>query len=204
MPTTGDVFRITLCADLFGQDVCNIFHYIVAAWTGNVSLEDVIDEFIDAVVTKIDDIQSNSVVYQMVSIADAMSPEVYFEKPYTVTASGTTSPSLPSYAAYGFKLVRTDRTTRNGYKRFAGVGEEQVSGNDVVSPSGAGYTALETALAADLAVTGSGGGSATLAPAIVRMSPLDPYQVSEVNLVSAAELNPIITTQNSRKVGRGN
>lgn len=204
MPTTGDVFRITMCAELFGQDVCNVFHYIVAAWTGNVSLEDVIDDFVTTVVTPVKAMQSSSLVYTMISIADAMSPEVYFEKPYTSAGGATSTPSLPSYAAVGFKLVRTDRTTRNGFKRFAGVIEGDVTANALTNPNLSGWTAIETALAADLTVSGSGGGAATLAPAIVRMSPLDPYQVSEVNLVSSAEVNANVTTQNSRKVGRGN
>lgn len=203
MPTVGDVFRITLCAEMFSQDVCNVFFYTVAFWTGNVTLEEVLDEFIATVVEPVRAVQSNSVVYTEVSIADAMDPAVYFEMPYTSVGAESGAAGMPSYVAYGFKLVRTDRTTRNGYKRFAGVTENQVTGNNIVTPGAAAFTDIEDGLAADLAVTGGGGGTATLAPAIVRMSPLDPYQVSEVNLVSAAEMAVYVTTQNSRKVGRG-
>lgn len=204
MPVAGDVFRITMCAELFEQQVCNVFYYIVAAWTGNVSLEDVLNEFIDTVIDPVRQAQSNSLVYQDLSIADTNQPEVFFEMPLTVAGIGAASPSLPSYAAFGFKLVRTDRSTRNGAKRFAGVPEAAVTGNAIVSPTATVYTNIETALAANLVVTGTGGGAATLNPCIVRFSPLDPYQISELNLVSEAQIQPNATTQNSRKPGRGN
>ena len=103
----------------------------------------------------------------------------------------------------GFKLVRTDRSTRNGAKRFAGILEAQVTGNELSDPTNAGWVAIETALAADLAVTGSGGGAATLSPCIVRFGGLDPLQITELNLVSEAQVRVNVTTQNSRKPGRG-
>lgn len=204
MPTAGDVFRITSCAELFDQQVCNVFYYLVAAWTGNVSLEDVIDEFIATVLDAVNDIQSSSLVYSNVALADAMTPSVAFEKPYTAAGAYATSPSLPSYAAFGFKLVRSTPVTRNGSKRFAGVCEDQVTGNDITSLPAGSQATIEAALAANLEVTGTVDGSATLIPVIVRFSPLDPYQVVEANPITEAQMKVAVTTQNSRKVGHGN
>lgn len=203
MPTAGDVFRITSCAELFGQQVCNVFYYLVAAWTGAVSLEDVIDEFIDSILDPTRVVQSSSVVYNNVSLVDAMTPSVAFEKPFTDAGLYTTTAAMPSYVAFGVKLVRDTPVTRNGSKRIAGVCEGQIVGNDVTSLPAGAQAAIEAAYAADLSVTGSVGGSATLIPVIVRFSPLDPYQVVEANPITEAQFKTTVTTQNSRKVGHG-
>lgn len=108
---------------------------------------------------------------------------------------------LPPFIAASVRLAVSSRVTRPGQKRFVGLCEVDNAGG-VMAPGIRGqynllaqYFVQTLTLPAPMAFT-------TLTPMIVRLNPETGAVVASQPVVSAY-VNPNISTQNSRKYGRG-
>jgi len=107
-------------------------------------------------------------------------------------------PSDPGGTALSFKLIRSNRTTRNGSKRIGGIGDDIIDDTTGASLSSQpGIAAIENAFESPFPVTVSGSASCTLRPVIVRR-PATGLPVSVFQRVSACEFRGI-GSQVSRK-----
>lgn len=106
--------------------------------------------------------------------------------------------SLPPFVCWRFQYMRATRLVRHGWKRFAGVPEAWVA-DGVISGHGTEILALETALGATIV----GGLGLNYEPKIARRIPVV-GQPTEYELFPIAEVAfRGISSQNSRKFGRG-
>lgn len=104
---------------------------------------------------------------------------------------------MPTFVAWGFRLNRSNSTTRNGQKRFGGVPEIYVEDS---APVGSALTIL-TSAAGGLGTTHSitvGSTQYNLQPAIVRKDPTTPFGILASQWVQDATFTHV-TTQNTRK-----
>lgn len=109
---------------------------------------------------------------------------------------------LPTFCAVGCRLTVPTRVTHPGQKRFPFVGESDVGDNTV----GAAYLTLAAAVAAKYCSTitlGAPVATGTLTPQVVRWTKTVPAAVSAVQDINGYVLNNRITTQTSRRFGRG-
>lgn len=100
---------------------------------------------------------------------------------------------MPSLTAVNFKLNRSTKETRNGSKRYCGLGEAQVTDNSLNAGGITTWATMEAPLATALT-----DGVDTFNPCMFRPD----YPVvgqDTYNLVSSATLSSVITSQRSRK-----
>lgn len=116
-------------------------------------------------------------------------------------APGTLGEWLPSYCAVGVRLAVGTRVTRPGQKRFPGLTEGDNSNGTITA-------AFQTLVGAVAAVYS---GSATLGapalaevihPVVATFAPQNPVPVASQRVIGYL-VNPVITSQVSRKIGRG-
>lgn len=202
MTQVNDILKVTMCAELFSEQVCNVFFYVVKVWTGNADLSDVANNFISQVINPIRAIQSSSLEYQQVAVENVTDGLEFVEVSYVQTGSVGGTPALPSYVAATFKLGRTTKITRNGSKRFAGITEADVIDNNTNFLTSQ-TDPIEAALAADLDVVVSSVSEGTLGPVIVGRDVLGHLDLARINAVSFGLLSQNISSQVSRKAGQG-
>jgi hypothetical protein len=108
---------------------------------------------------------------------------------------------LPPYCAYAMRQTVSSRVTRPGQKRFWGLGES----DNFAGAIGTAIFALYEALApkfTDVITLGAPVATGTLAPIIVRIDRATGAVTASQN-VDGHVTNSNISTQNSRKFGRG-
>lgn len=196
MASVGDVIRIRGCQVLLGESLCNVFYYVVSIWTGNLTLDDVLDEFRAVVVSILTGKQTNDLEWTDMNADNLNDPDEFVERPITQFGSSIDQ-TMPAYVAFGVQLVRTTKQTRHGGKRLAGFGEEHwVDG--VFTPEAATVISVEAACSAVLDIDPGGGDQIFMEPVIVGTGILGQPDPARINLVKQAVLRRD-TTQNSRK-----
>jgi hypothetical protein len=197
----GDLLQLVDNQTYLGQQILNVYYYRVTpalGITGNY-LELLNDYWEDNVLPPICAIQNDGLSHVSREWRNLSNNVDLFTAsnviPGTNAEPGTAQE--PSFVSAGFILRRESLVTRNGYKRFAGLSENLISGNTWVG----GATLLNniaTALAGDLNI-----GIISSAEPVIVKRPIDPpvgvYQYSSIG--SAAFRS--IGTQNTRKAGRG-
>lgn len=196
----GDLLRFTDRQTFLGQTVLNVYFYRVTSITGldDTYLDVLGGWFKDNVVSPVAALQSASVSHTelfLENLSNGVDILTYDDGfPIAGEASGD---ALPPYASYGFQLLRESRTTRNGYKRFAGVTEANQD-DGIYTGGGTAITDVEDALAADVVI-----GLATVAEPVIVKRPFDvPVVTFEYASIGGALFRGI-GTQNTRKFGRG-
>lgn len=208
MVSSNDILEFTLTSwyETSGNKGLNVFQYRVTGDTPFSLLDygqDICNAWYAAQVALLQPITSTLVSWRDLTIVNLSQPlEIWLGIADDLSAGAVSGDCLPPAVSWGFILRRSDRTTRNGYKRFWGVPESlQVNGQ----PAGAAITALPViadALGAALPLTGLGVPdiSIILAPEIVRKDATGAMTLHQP--VYDGQFRTI-GTQNSRKFGRG-
>ncbi len=197
----GNVLKLTDCQTLFGQSLCNVFYYLVSVWTGNADIDDVLTDWIAGVLPTIIPIQHGDLTHIEVAAENVSTGLEFGSQAIAVSGGIVAAPSLPSYVAASFRLERTTRLTRPGFKRLGGVPENLVDDNDY-DVGLAAVIAAANVMGAVVNMTTPAPGDGQLTPVIVGRNTdgsLDLTRVAPVTSVSPI-LN--ISTQVSRKPGR--
>lgn len=195
----NDVVEVILRGTCVGQATVNVFHYEQIAGTGTDGAVGLVNSFEDTVIDALQDIIPEDVGYQSVEYKSVKG--TFYEGSLVLgTTVGTrTGDTLPPYAAWSFRFLRTLSDSRGGYKRIGGIAEpDQVDG----VYTGGIITNLQAAAVA-MGVQLSTVGGNTWRPVVVSLI-LNGIERTEplINPVSGVQFQRI-TTQNSRKFGRG-
>lgn len=202
MALLGDVFQILFEQELLGQVVRNVFGYVVSVADPAGTPEDVADRMIVEIGNVYNGLQAGAVNNIQITVINLDDATEFIEKGWTGAGTdGTSGPVLPSYVAAALKLLRGDTDTRNGSKRIAGIGEDRVTDNDWTSFDSVTALAVQDAFAATIFIT----------PSLMEMDPIiigrDPItgqpDTGRIAPIIEAQAQEGISTQNSRKAGRG-
>lgn len=146
----GDIWELTLRGTYQGQEILNVFGYVeTVALGGDVAGADVAKWLWDTIGTDLLAMTVDGVEYGQVDALQVTGGVAIGS--YTI-ASGSgdrTVEGLPSFATFSFRYNRASQASRHGYKRFAGVSEDWVSGNTNSFPS-VQTNALIAALESDI------------------------------------------------------
>lgn len=202
MSLLGDVFQIIFEQELMGQVIRNVFGYVVSVADPTATVDEIAVQMIADIGDVYATIQVPQVSNTLVTVKNLDDLNEFLEKDWSGIGSlGDSGPAMPSYVAYGFKLLRGDVDTRNGSKRIAGVGEDVVLLNEWTSFDAVETLAVEDAFADTIFIAAT---LMEMSPIIIGRDPItgqpDTGRIAPVNEAQAQEL---ITTQNSRKAGRG-
>lgn len=182
----------------------NVFHYdvltIEGAWTLAASGQQVADGW----AAHMDLDWSNAIstwgtVVGMKINNRSMALE-FWEGEFTTPIEGAVSgQTMPPFCAWGFKYQRTTKATRNGAKRIMPVSEDDVLNGVPIETAVIRCNQLAEALADTIAITWEGVFGLTIEPIIVRK---DTGFGDIRNPISGVTFERL-TTQNTRKLGRG-
>lgn len=203
----GSILEFRFFQRYLDQVALNVQHYIVLAMEVLADdLSDYAQPLFEYWTGYLAPVQSNQLTYERGELYEVNGLEfgIYADpSPNTGTLTGET---LPSFVAVSVQQVRSSRATRHGWKRFTGITELSVVGNELTS---AYLTNWQTAVAnlfvenqelisAEFPETRS----ITIQPIIWGGNdpdfPLGRYSTIENSVVKAN-----VTTQNTRKAGRG-
>lgn len=197
MASVGDILRITDCQTLFGQEVCNILYYVVSIWTGNNTLDDVIDEFINDYVSVVRQRQHPDLAHTEFKVENITNGLDFAIRSDNIPGTNPTSTeAAPSFNAFSVTKNRTSKLTRSGSARIAGVSEGDMDGNDSTL-SAAEKQQLEDALTAQI-IKSAAPDEFTLDPVIVGVLANGDPDLSRVQPFTTASFRGI-SSQVSRK-----
>lgn len=200
---TGDIVRFNVAMTTVQQTARNIYYYRIEAAINSITGNELAEAFFNFQDTVIMNALSQTVTLNSVQVDNVTDGLSFGEFAASGFTGAITGEAMGPFIAYGYTLLRTNKLTRNGFKRFPGVVED-AQNNGAIQSSWVNYNRLltiETQLAATLNLSGASG-QVDVAPVIYgdvnanRPSPVWQY-------VSEAALSPRLTTQSSRKVGRG-
>lgn len=216
----NELYLLTLFGDIMGQQTVNTFTYyqVSAETSAETSAHVLAEAFIDAFVQAgigfcsggISQEQSYTAV-RVVNLFEDVSDFAEIALPTTAKGASTDA-AMPPFVAYSFRTPWLGSGVRRGFKRFGGVRETVVT-NGVIEPAAIAdlQSEIGDALAQPLSV-GNGDYQhvvvrrvKTLDPETGKYSYDYPTNVGELYQVepSVWVIQPNISTQNSRKFGRG-
>lgn len=193
----GDVIRITQKSLYGGEEQVNVFFYQVRTIGVGVSYADILDTFDGFVsVAHANVAHAGTNIFQLDALNITNGVDI---GALSTDIDGTIGgEGMPTFVAWGFKLTRTDTSTRNGSKRFGGVSESSVLNGNAEASIVPSLNALATVLQNDLVVAGDAS-ETRLVPVIVGRTPTGEYDLARINIVQSAAYRKV-TSQVSRKI----
>lgn len=213
----GDVLQLVLSGKYLSQLWENVFFYRVEDTPTEGILEGLVTEFEDEVLAPMALVQNLSTLYDQITCKNIFSDDEFVKAPLdTTVGSNSSGEVLPSFVSARMKLVRSNARVRHGRKSLVGMSEGDCNGQEWTS----GYFDDLEVLAPKFALELSPGGVDFLKPVIVgrvfvEADPPDipnsfyrlPTSQAEMSnkwaYVISTLASPIISTQNSRKIGHG-
>lgn len=202
----NDILQITDVSVMDSSEILNVYFYRTTARDVDTDYPDVSSCFQSDVQNALLQLQSGACVHTAIHIRNLTNGiDVYDE----VTNNGGVvgGENFPNFVSLGFRLVRTNATTRHGSKRIGGLPETLIAGNSVVGAFNAAVAAAAAALAADITFPGTGTDEYTGEPVIIGRWPINTPNAGQLNL---SVVNPVataalirVTSQTSRRKGRG-
>jgi len=198
----GNLLQITDVQTLNNQQVLNVYYYRVSETPTDEtdSYAEISADFQTKLMTPIRAIQCARLIHTSLVIRNLTNALDLYEEAFSLAGTQTSagqSADMPPFVAHLFRLLRSDLSTRNGYKRYAGVRDEDVQGGVTVLASSL-YNAIIAGLVDDL-VDNDGG---VYSPVIVKRPITTPATTYVHSEILDAQYRGV-TTQNTRKIGRG-
>lgn len=156
------LYRVDAFQQYLGKEVLNTFWYRENA--GLNTKADLLGGLFNAQIQPlIAAVQNTGVSHTNIRVTPIFGAGIEFNVAPTAPAGTIPGDQMPSFLAASIRLNRSDRTLRNGWKRFAGLLEQEVGAQSFSGGFVTLLTTLGTAIAADLA-----GGGDLFHPQIVR------------------------------------
>lgn len=203
--SAGNIIQITMRTTFASQQALNVFHYAIITPQSEFNPETVCDAFVTDELAVLMPQLSSQVVLTGVEYKDLTNGLDIYEKAYSVNG-GQSGDALPPFAAYAFRFNRSTALTRHGQKRFWGIPESHQANGTAISSQIPYLTEIADTFNGDLQETAQSSRNFVANPVIVGRT-LNAQNVYELDLT---KINPVasvayvrISTQNTRKIGRG-
>lgn len=208
MPAIGDIYEVVDSSTMLGQKVLNVYFYRLSALpVGFTGASDVAQGFVDQVLPEVRAIQTTDVLHQSVKARNLFDETDAHEILISSPGIGAAD-SISTFNAFAFRLVGDNAAVRAGAKRIAGVNTTYVT--DGVVDDAAQLTALNTLADTIAGIMTFGLGFSLADPTIVkRIADGGGYRLpinageAVYSLITDVLFSPLVTSQVSRKVGRG-
>lgn len=192
---TAGLYKVDLQHQYLGEQMLNTFWYRHTL-DANDEADNLADGFDTDILPLIALIQSSSVTYSNIRVTPIFGTGVEINLPPTTANGALVGTDMATYMAVSIRLNRSTNELRNGWKRFAGLLEENTGATSFAGGYNSSVNTLATALADQITTVG-----AIFNPYIVRR-PFSTKQQSPnwegILVASAIGLNRP-TSQTSRK-----
>ena len=205
MPEVGTaiLMRAEVTTTYALQTFKNVFWYIRTTGV-TPDYEQWHTDFSNVLLQEIHDQQTSSVDMPLLSVVNVNSTDVPYEADPGFGGGPIGGEDLPPFVAAGIRLTRSTNETRHGQKRLFVGSETSMAGGAWLTADFLAYEAIADIMGADLVAD-----SLPWSPVIVRRFTLAPDPVLLpvdgyiYNFVNGAVVNPNVTSQTTRKFGRG-
>lgn len=191
----GEIYRLTDFQTYGGQVCLNVYFYRQSTAVGSGGAAGCISAWVQDVLPLVIAVQQAGVLHTRVEVLNITDGFEVSSADLVANNQGTRSgEGLPSYAAWGFRLLRGSMLTRHGAKRLVGVSETDVVGNLPVSGFLSNLALTANIFATDIVMTSD----STYQPVIVKR-PIVPGSGDPVFSYVIGGQFTYATTQNTRK-----
>lgn len=194
MPTTNSgIYEVVLEQTYGAEIVKNVFHYLHTLGNDDEQQE-CADAFDEDALASIASIANDLIKYTEIRVANLTGLLADVSIVPSIAEGDVSGAVMPSFVSCPFRYIRSSKETRNGAKRFGGITEENITGNNFLPAFFTAMQAIENVLAGQIDVVG-----AIFEPIILRKPDVaGVFTYNEVANVIAVDR---VTTQNSRKTG---
>lgn len=209
--TVNDLLEITMGMDCLGQEALNCWQYNIQTMPDPVGAVQIAEAWWNHVKTTYRGLFTNDQVhaYSFVRIRELNNPvgalaeySIPFAEQAGDRAAGGATDQMPPFASAGVRLVVGTRATRPGQKRLPGVTERDQASGFLVNT---GFYLDSVSDLMDVMVApmilGAPAALVELIPIVTRKDATG--AVTAHQPVTGYLINDHVTTQNSRKIGRG-
>jgi hypothetical protein len=205
----SSLIEVTMGMLWFGQQTLNVYQYEVDVWPNPTSAINAAEAWWNHVKTDYRAliVSGGGRNFNSVTVRELNNPTgdlAEFSIPSAeeggTRSAGSLGAFLASFNAVGVRLTVGSRATRSGQKRIVGLTEGDVQGNDVSS----GFIPLVENLMDTMTthmILGAPSALVELSPIVCRKDITGAVTASQP--VTGYVVNPFLTTQNTRKFGRG-
>jgi len=192
----NDIIQLVTTAELFGQVINNVYHYkITTLGTGNVAAEETVASWLDMVLPDLRNVMTASMQFRELFAVNLGFPSDFYAT--TLAIDGNipvgTSPGQPSWMTLVFRYNRVSAADRNGYKKIAGVTENNTAGNAWSGAAGL-ITDIENALGG---IIGGSISSGYIMTPFVAHRPIS-YGTNPTGYIPSSVKYSMLSTQRSR------
>lgn len=202
----NNILQIDDLQTYLGQTVLNVYHFQVSDLASLADYESIANVFQGEIIDTVKAHQNNALTHTRIIVRNLSNGIDIYEKPIAISGSYGDSPAS-SLLSFAFRLVRSSLATRHGQKRFAGVGENMVVGNDAEAVIMPALNATAVAIGSGFSIDSGGDYDFTAKPVILGRFPTGHAQAGEIDITV---VNPVLsaqyirlTTQTTRRAGRG-
>jgi len=205
----GDIAQFSVTGDIMNQTWTNVYTYKVVVWPGSVTGEQAGEAFWDHIKTVYRALLPVgwASAFTSVTVRDLSNTAgdyAVYGIPTAERAGTRANPSgniLPPFLAVGVRLNVASRVTRPGQKRFAGMYEVDSDGDTVNATFASLVEDIMDVMVGPI-VLGAPAATVSLDSIVVKRSPVDGSVLAD-QYVTSYTVNNQITSQNTRKIGRG-
>lgn len=203
-----DVYEVIDRQTLAGQEVLNVYFFINNEVLSARVAQDLIDKFLTDYMPDILSSQTGDCLHTEISARNLFNATDRAVNAISLSSGGVATDYQNTFSAIGFSLVQDNGAVKNGSKRIAAVPDQYVTDGVVTD---AGYVTILNNLAATLASSLMFGIVETFVPIVVKRILTLPgiyrlpenYAETVWGRITDAVFNPSVTSQTSRKIGRG-
>lgn len=199
----NNIIRLTASGSYLGTIFRNVYHFRVVSIVGAPTLYDFVDAWRASNLVQIRSLQNTNVQYSELKAEVINHPDKEFVVQSVSHAGTRTGSGSPSFMAISIRLAVGSRITRGGYKRLVGVNEEDVSGQFFTPAFITAFNSVAPYFVDDLNYSFRLGTDSLIANQIILGKILDENTMMwRHQKIIAAQIQGV-TTQNTRKIGRG-
>lgn len=201
---SGSLFEIKDIQSRGTDQFLNVYWYYIDIPPGTLAASAVATAWETIFSVWLPPVQPSTVLHDVIAVDEVTSGSNWIERPSVVPNGSLLGTPLASFVSASIKLLRATKDTRNGWKRIPAGDEDTASGNDWTAGMIANLDNLAAVMNDYLDL-----GANRPDPVIVRKTynettgELNPPTMWIYNLVASAEAKTQMTTQNTRKRGRG-
>ncbi len=189
------IVRIEDRQEMAGEGLINTYHYLLNSTEPAPDLNALAEGFDTTVIQVMKDSQASSLRHTELYLKTVNRGSLEHTEAINTDGALTAVNPMPSFVACSVKLFRSDTSTRNGYKRIAGMWDEGISNNVFTAAALADFaTDFLVPMLATITTTDGDWRPIIFGNVIDEVSGL-----SRVNFISSGIVNAIATTQRSRK-----